>query len=321
MKEPTYRQTLVHAWNVVWENKILWILGLLSVFLGQLGFSDVFGKIWSMFDNSLASGGFALVPLLKLNLTGGVWSALGLVWLSVICVAVVFLVIFLAAASQGSLIAYAADWFKNGKHQTLAKPWRKSIKHFWSILLVNVVRQVLLFLLLLGFVLIADYFFVSRTPLEGFVFAASAVLVLIASLVFSALCIYTLCYVVLDGKGVLESVKKAWALFSDHLLVSLEVGLLLMLMNFFLVLVIAVGSFFAFLPSVLIWVAAGFTNLVVLAAIGLILGIFLLLLFIALVAGFFNAFTISAWVFLFMRMHKEGLSSRAIHFFKHIFSK
>ncbi len=321
MKEPTYRQTIVHAWNVVWENKILWILGLLSVFLGQLGFSDIFGKIWSVFDDSLTKGGVALVPLLKLNFTGGIWSALGLVWLSVICVAVIFLVIFLAAASQGTLISYAADWFKNGKHQTLAKPWNKSIKNFWSILLVNVARQALLFLLLLGFVLIADYFFVSRTPLEGFVFAASAVLVLLASLVFSALSIYTLCYVVIDGKGILVSIKKAWALFSEHLLVSLEVGVLLMLLNFLLVLVIAVGSFFAFLPSIVIWVAAGFTNLVVLAAVGLMLGIVLLLLFIALVAGFFNAFTISACVFLFMKMHKEGISSRTIHFFKHMFSK
>ncbi len=321
MKEPTYRQTLAHAWNVVWENKILWILGLLSVFLGQLGFSDIFGKIWSMFDGSLAREGVALAPLLKLNFNGELWSALGLVWLSIICVAVFFLVMFLATASQGALISYAADWFKNGKHQPITKPWHKSVKHFWSILLVNVVRQALLFLLLLGFVLIAENFFVSRTPLEGFIFATSAVLILVASLVFSALCVYTLCYVVIDGKGVVESVKKAWALFSDHLLVSLEVGLLLMLLNFLLVLVIAVGSFFAFLPSVLIWVAAGFTNLVVLAAVGFMLGIFLLLLFIALVAGFFNAYTISAWVFLFMRMHKEGVSSRTIHFFKHMFSK
>ena len=93
-----------------------------------------------------------------------------------------------------------------------------------------------------------------------------------------------------------------------------------MLLNFLLVVVILAGAFVAFLPAMLIWIAAGITNTVVLAAVGFSLGVFLLLVFIVLVAGFFNAFTTSAWVFLYMKMHKEGISSRTIHFFKHLFS-
>jgi len=94
-----------------------------------------------------------------------------------------------------------------------------------------------------------------------------------------------------------------------------------MLLNFLLIAAIMAAGFVAFLPALLIWVAAGLTNTIVLAAIGFSLGIFLWLIFIVLIAGFFNAYTTSAWVFLFIKMHKEGIPSRLIHFFKHFLGK
>ena len=319
MKEPTYRQTLGYAWNVVWHNKSLWILGLFSVLLGQLGFSDVFGKFWSIADFGLTGQGIILPPLLKLNLSGDLWSVLGIIWLGGICLSLLILLVFLAVTSQGALISYTAEWFKTKKHQKLSKPWGHGLKHFWSILLVNVARKIVLFLLLLGFAFAANYFLVSQTLSQGFVFALSLAVVLFLSLFISIISVYTLCYVVVDGKGLASAIKKGWALFSRHMLVSLEMGVLLVLLNFLLVTAIVVAGFFAFLPAVLIWVAAGFSNIVALAAAGLALGIFLLLVFMVLIAGFFNAFTTSAWVFLFMKMHKEGVPSRMIHFFKHLF--
>ena len=177
----------------------------------------------------------------------------------------------------------------------------------------------MLVLLLAVFGLALNYFFYSRTLSQGFLFAVSLALVLFVSLFISIISIYTLCALVVDGKGLWSAVKKSWAIFSRHMLVSLEAGILLMLLNFLLVTVIVVGSFFAFLPAMLIWLAAGITNTVVLAAIGFSLGVFLLLVFMILAAGFFNAFTTSAWVFLYMKMHKEGIPSRTIHLFKHLF--
>jgi len=321
MKEPTYRQTLAQAWNLVWHHKVLWILGLLSVFLGQLGFSDMFGRVWSFFDSSLSQEGFALLPIIKLNIYGGAWEILGLVWLAVICISIIALFGFLAVAAQGSLIYYAADWFKNGKQQTLHRPWNVAIKHFWSIAAVNIIKQIILFVLLALFVLSAGYFFNSHSVGYGLLFAIICVLVFFISLLLSCVSVYTLCYVVLDGRGLVVSVRKALVLLSEHVLVSLEVGLLLMFVNILLVGVILAGAFFTFLPAVLIWIAGGIANLVIFATIGFAVGLFLLLLFIAFVAGIFNAFTISAWVFLFMKMHKEGVSSRMVHFLKYIFSR
>lgn len=320
MKEPTYRQTLAHAWEAVWHNKILWVLGLLSVFLGQLGFSDIFGKIWSMLDaSSLAEENLGILSILQVNISVGVLNILGIVWLAIICVSILVLVVFLAVTSQGALISYAADWFKTRKHKEIDKSWHNSVKHFWNIFLVNIIRQIILLAILIGFISIAKYFFNSQSWGQGFLFALASVVALFTSLFLSVFSAYTLCYVILDGKGLLTSLKKGWKLFSNHLLVSLEVGIILMLLNLLLAAVIVGGSFFAFLPTAFIWIAAGISNSVSLAAVGLVFGIFLVLLFIALVAGLFNAFTTSAWVFLFIKMHKEGISSRMIHFFKYIF--
>lgn len=318
MKEPTYRQTFFHAWDVVWHNKALWILGLFAVLLGQFGFSDIFGQIWSVSDVGAIGRITVFLPAIKLNLSGDIWNTLGLVWLAGIFLSLLVLLIFLAVTSQGALISYAAAWFKTKKHQELSKPWSHSLKHFWSILFVNILRKVLLVLLLAVFGLALNHFFSSRTLPHNFLFAISLVLVLFVSLFISIISIYTLCALVVDGKGLGAAISKAWAIFSRHMLVSLEVGILLMLFNFLLVIAIVAGAFFAFLPAVLIWLAAGITNLIVLAAVGLALGVFLLLVFMVLIAGFFNAFTTSAWVFLFMKMHKEGIPSRLIHFFKHM---
>lgn len=322
MKEPTYRQTLGYAWEAVWHNKILWVFGLLSVFLGQLGFSDIFGKIWSVLDaSSLAGDNISILSTFHISIPVGVWNILGIVWLIIICVSIAVMVVFLAVTSQGALISYSADWFKTHKHKEIDKSWHNSVKHFWNILLINLVRQAILLGLLVGFVFVAKYFFSSQSWLQGLLFALASFLALFVSLFLSVFSVYTLCYLVLDGKGLVKSIKKAWLLLSDHFLVSLEVGVVLMLLNLLLVAVIIGGSFFAFLPTAFIWIAAGISNSVSLAVLGLIFGIFLVLLFIVLVAGLFNAFTTSAWVFLFIKMHKEGISSRLVHYVKHMFSR
>jgi hypothetical protein len=321
MKEPTYRQTLIHAWDVVWHNKSLWILGLFAVLLGQFGFSDVFGKMWSLADVGARGEWNFLLPTIKLNFSGDVWSALGILWLSIICMSIVAFLVFLAVTSQGALISYAADWFKSKKHQSLSKPWNRSLKHFWSILVVNILRSVCIGLSLAVFGVVLVRFFSSQVLPQGYLLALSLVLVLFVSLFISIISIYTLCALVIDGKGLRAAIAKAWDIFSHHTLVSLEVGVLLMLFNLLLVAAIVIAAFFAFVPAILIWFAAGITNTVILAAVGFFLGISLWLVLIVLIAGFFNAYTTSAWVFLFMKMHKEGISSRVIHFFKHMFGK
>lgn len=321
MKEPTFRQALVQAWTAVWHNKVLWIFGLLSVFLGQLGFSDVFGKVWSLTDFGMRDKAMILLPKLSLDMSGNIWSMLGVILLGGIGVSIVVLILFLSVASQGALIANAAEWFRTGKHQRTAKSWRYGLLHFWNVLGVNVLRKISLILLLAAFGLVLKYFLASHVISSSFLFAISMVLLLVLSLFISILTIYALCYSVIDGKGLFSSLKKSWILFSHHMLVSLEVGAVLLLLNLVLFAAITAGAFISFLPATLIWLVAGATNTVALAAAGFVLGLFLWLVFLGFIAGIFNAYTTSAWTYLFMSMHTNGVTSRTLQFFRHLFSR
>ncbi|MFA5062328.1 MAG: hypothetical protein WC526_04240 [Patescibacteria group bacterium] len=312
MREPTYRQAFVQAWHAVWHNKILWIFGLLSIFLGQFGFSSFIGQFGTLATSGLNQGIQTLFPQYLITLPTGLWGVLGIVLVFLIMAALFVFVAFLAVTSQGALIYFASEWFKGNKVITIAKAWKKGLQNFWEILAISIVRQVLLlfFIILLG--VIFNYFFSSNTFVSGLLIALVIFAVLFIALFISMIAIYAACYAVVDGKGFFSAIKKSWNLFHRHMLVSLEAGVLLMLMNFILVALVFITSFLAFLPSILIWLVAGITNYTALIAAGFFVGIGLWFVLLAALGAFFNAYTVSAWVYLFQKMHKEGIVSRLI---------
>lgn len=317
MHEPTYRQALAQAWHVTWHNKILWIFGLLSIFLGQFGFSDLFGKLWLI--TSGKGGGISIVlPWFSLTWPAGNWGIVSAVWIGIIVLCLGLVMAFLAITSQGALISYASERFKNKNYSNISKSWASGLHNFWRIAGIQIIRKILMVVLLGVFAYVLSNFLASSNAAVSIIFACVLVLVLFLSLFLSIMVVYTLCYTIIDSKGLISSLGKAWDLLSRHVLVSFEVGFLLMLFNFVLITFIIFGSFLAFLPSIFIWLAAGITNMMGLVTLGFVLGIFLWVVLVVFAAAFFNAFTTSTWVYLFSKMHHEGIASRVVHWFKHL---
>lgn len=319
MKEPTYRQALRQTWNLVWRHKILWILGLFSILLGQFGFSNFVGQFWSLSADGSYQGIEFLLLSFAIRASGSVWTVVGLVWLAGILLALSVFIVFLATASQGALISYAAEWFKNNRFSSISKSWQKGLANFWSLLGINIIRKILLVLSLLSLACVFRCFFILDNFWINLLFAGALVLLVFISLFISVIAVYASCYVVVDGKGIWLAIKKGWSLFAKHILVSLEVGILLLLLNFVLLAAILAASYAAFLPAVLVWLTAGFASSISLANAGLALGLILWLIFVVLLAGVFNAYTTSAWVYLFTKMHKEGIVSRLFGWFRGLF--
>jgi hypothetical protein len=69
------------------------------------------------------------------------------------------------------------------------------------------------------------------------------------------------------------------------------------------------------------WIVAGFSGLKFLVGFGIYTGVALYSALVLVVAGVFNAFVTCAWVYLFMKMHHEGVVSRVIHFLKNLFRR
>lgn len=315
MLEPTYNQAISKAWQMVRHHKIVWILGLLSVLLGQFGITNFIGQIAYLDQNTF----FSSRPS-ETIFSAAWWQPLvsgWSIWLMVIVVAVVVLVVFMAVAAEGSLIALSADWYKQGKIDSFDKAWHKGVKHFWRLLAVKVVERILLAVLLgvVGYLLLHFMAIGTSSALvvTGFVFAAGFLL----ALLISTVAIYASGYIVQDENSFFVALNKARWLFARHVLVSLELSIVQFMASLGLIVLIIVGSFWLLAPSVILSLIAGFTGFTGLISFGIYLTLVMFVVLIAVLGGIFNAWVTSSWIFLFMKMHREGVVSRVMRWFAH----
>lgn len=322
MKEPTYRQALLNSWRLVWHNKLLWILGLCSVALGQWGLSDFVGQLYVLVQNGFVNADFSALGVLKLDWgASNVLVVLLVVGLAVLILAFLAAIIFVSVSARGALISVAIAWYKNQKNISAARAWRDGVKNFLNLFGLTLAGKLTQTAVLLILSMIALKWGTAGSFLNSLFVALSCGVALFLAMAIEAISVYAAGYVVLDKAWLGHALKKGWRLFSKHILVSLELALGIILLDFLLVSLLILGSYVAFAPSLLLWVVAAAGGWQILATIGLVLGLALMILFIALLAGLYNAFITCAWIYLFMKMHKEGILSRVIYHLKNIFRK
>ncbi len=312
MLEPTYRQALVHAWHLVWHNKILWIFGLLSVLIGPFGINSFIGNLAVALNHPAARENYSQILKVLMEVKGAPWLA----WILVLGLALVVLVVFLAVASQGALIAAVAESLKKKPVPNLEKAWHKGVKHFWRLLFLNMLKRTALGVLLLA---VAVGFALAPETKVGFVWT---VIILSGGLLLGlatvAVGIYSAGYIVEEQRGLWRSILKGGKLFTNHLLVSLELSILLVLCDAIVIAGLVVASTLALVPSFVLSIIAGITSATALITIGIIFSSVLFIILTAFIGGIYNAFTTSAWIYLFMKMHHEGVVSRLLHYAKKI---
>lgn len=315
MLEPTYRQALSHAWKLAWHHKITWIVGLLSVFLGQLGLSNFVGQLVSeLFSNSSwwpASWGIIIINT-KEQLFWFLWTA-------VLVAALAVFVLVAAVCAQGALLVMAVHWYRTHLVMPLSHAWREGVKHFWGILAINFLEKIFLSVILATVLFSVNLFPASTAGLLGQILLVAIGIFL--ALVVSVVAILALGYTVIDRVPAVMAVGRGYALFKHHLLVSLELSALLLACNAIVVAVVSFALLMALVPSALVTVFAGVTGYVQLLAVAVTLYLFVVVLSLCLVGAAYNTFTTAAWMFVFMKMHHEGLTSRIMHHAAHLFRR
>jgi len=321
MREPTYRQALKASWHLAWNNKILWVFGLFAAFWGQIGLMDLLSKlslstsylgfspVWWMtprvwFDTNIFSS-------LNLGVNGWVW----LVWLSIIVLGFLIMLIFVSTVSQGTIIKVASQMIKSDKLPNIDKAWHTGSKNFWRLLFLNVIKKMIL--VFLGFFLgsLAILLAQINSGLDVFLFVILFLVLASVGVIVSFLAVYAAGYIVVENYKLFEAIKKAWDLFKNHWLVSVEVGLIIMVLNLALTVIAIAGLFLLFFPSLLFWLGSVLLYNPFLILIGTLLGLVLFMLFIFMIVAVFSVFNISVWTYLFCKMHHEGIKSRIIHYF------
>ncbi|HLD61046.1 MAG TPA: hypothetical protein VJA27_02865 [Patescibacteria group bacterium] len=313
MLEPSYRQALSHAWKLVWHHKLLWIFGLFSVLAGQFGLNNFLGQFFVLAEGSGGGSSWRIAGRWLLEATQTGEGLLLFLWLCVILVSLIALTVGAAVASQGTLIALAASWFKKQTFPNVRKAWRLGVKHFWRLLAISVVEKILLALLIAALAFLLNIYAVSETTLTSVAMVVLLSVILFTALVISAVGIYSAGYVVVEERGLFDALRRGWHLFSRHILVSLELSLILVLCNFLLILILFAGSYIILIPTTLLTLIAGFSGYLTLLKVAVVLNTVLFVLLIGITGAIFNAFTTSAWIYLFMKMHHESLASRVVH--------
>jgi len=322
MHEPTFRQALISSWRLVAHKKSLWIFGILSALLGQWGISDIVG---SLYQTSSRGFQFWDLNVVASYFTAWNWHKVSvillLLWLFGIMLLLFVGVVFLAVSARGAIIAYAIHWYKKEKIIPLAEAWHLGVKKFFPLLIITVVSRLLQFLIVCLFALLASYLINYSGFFFSLLIVLSAAVALFLAMVVEAISIYSSGYLLLRAEHTLDAIKKGWNLFLNHILVTLELGIILLAFSFVFLVVIIYASLLAFLPSVLLWLVAGFAGLNSLVAFGLYMGMTIYAALVLVVAGIFNAFVTVSWMYFFMKMHHEGIPSRLIHFLSNIFRK
>lgn len=318
---PIYRAALKEAWLLVWRNTSLWLLGLLSVlFAGSFGLSNFLSQIII----TMSTGGRAawllswqMPPLGVSKTTAVIW----LIWLIGLMTIFAIAIIFISITAKTALLLATADYYKKRVMPKLANVWNRGLNYFWKIFTIEILRKVILALIVVAFGVIWIAFPFAESGLNMTLGVIALGLTLIIGIIITAVSIFASGYAVIEDKSIWVSIKKAWNLLRNHLLVSFEISAILTLIDLVLIAGFAVLFSFSFIPSLFVWIVAGAFGSQALAIFGAFFGFVFMLLLIAIIGAIYNTFYTSVWMYLFMKMHHEGIMSRFFHHLGKLFSK
>jgi len=321
----SYRSLLKQAWNIIWKHKYLWFFGLFAS-LTAIGGSVEYQLIAQKFNQNLINGSYdslngilllgelcqglyqGLIQLLQYNF----WSILNALTFLLLSLTLLFVFVWLAITSQAALV-YKVKKILGAKKKLTDLGIRQGLtvghQHFWAVLGLNILIKVLISLA----------FFIISLPLLFMFFNDTAVLVVVYTILFvifvpvavslSLLVKYAIAYNVLEGRPLMASLEAGWKLFKNNWLVSLEMAIILFIINFL------VG--FGILLLLSIFVFPLFWMGLAIQATGLVIITLLVALIIMILIGSgLTAFQISTWTGLFLQLKENGGTAKLERVFK-----
>ena len=325
MHEPLYSQALRHSWHLVWRNKTLWFFGLFAAVLGQMGLlefltqADLSTARSGLLDGSTSQSVMVTIraATTSLPIDGWIWI------LCVFAIALGFLIVttFVAVVSQGVLIETTAQSVKKDKAPHIPQAWRAGVRRFWPLFGLNAMRKGIIVLLTMGLGWGSWNAVYSANAADTALFFILFLLAVMVGIIISFLTIYIAGYIMVEDYPLLDACEAAWRLFLDHWLVSFEVAALILILEVAVAFLALTGLLVFFFPAVLLWFFAVITSNFALLLTGFILGAILFTCWLVFLGSVFTVFTTSVWTFLFMKMHRQGIGSRLVHWLSYKKSK
>jgi hypothetical protein len=315
----SHRSLLKQAIIIAWKHKYLWVCGLFASLVASSG-SWEYKILTENLNQNLADGGsyklngFLSIGEIIKNFFLGLGnifrydfiSVLNAITLILITLLILVGFIWLAIVSQAALVSSVKKIATTKKKEadiSLREEFGYGNSHFWPVLGLNFLTKIL----------ISVAFFIIGLPLLFIIIRDSAFSALIYTVLFviffpiatglALMLKYAIAYKVLENTSFVKSVKKAWRLFLNNWLVSLEMAVILFLISLLASGLVLLVLFLALMPLLLLGLmfnAIWLITLVMLIAI----------IVIALAGSLLTTFQVTTWTTLFLRLRDKGAAAK-----------
>ncbi|KPJ85918.1 hypothetical protein AMJ57_01205 [Parcubacteria bacterium SG8_24] len=316
---PFYRGIIGDAWRIAWNHKHLWLFGFFASFIGFGWISEVFlGVVKKSRELIVMSygGSVQLIPglatlkaIIRFSpfpiLTSFVFVAVGLLFVG--------LLLWISTVSVGGLIASIRKIVRGGE-LSFGEAVRSGADSFWRLFGINISAKVIAILAVIVTGTNLSLLIADGTVMSALYYLASFIIFTLLAVVASLIAVYASNYAVIKDKGCYESVVASWHLFKKHWLVSIEMAILLFLINLGVGLLALLLLFLLSVPVVfLFFVSAALSSMATLGAIFFVLAVALMIIIMILTVSFLTTFQVAAWLLVWSRVSEKGVVARLMH--------
>lgn len=319
MKESIYIQATKKSWEFVQVNRVLVVFGIFAAFLGQFGIVDFLSRLGLItgdtgkYFSTIASIGMQMGDFAT-SIAFSLESKMLAYFLLMLFLGLFSVFVFIAIVSQGAII-YSAKQSVKKRPIDITKAWHTGSANFGSLFFVHFFKKISLTLISIVVGLSAYAAFTIPSLINNLFFLGVFLIFSLVGLVLSFVIAYTSIYIVVEKYTINEAFSAAWNLLQNHWIVSFEVGILLLVFNLFFGVFAGLGFILFVLPAILIWFAviliSGSGALLI---AGFISSGIVFTMYLMLAGAMFTIFTTYIWTYVFMKMNKEGIKSRIVHY-------
>ena len=326
--QPFYRLIFKRILSVSWKNKWLWVLGFFAAIIGN---GSVYESLIRSFNN-ISEGRSALYTLREYAESGifgmlswdnfvSLWQAdsaafgmnlLGLV----VFLCIMAVIITLGVICQGALIRGVVD-VDQGKKTTLKQSFKIGVERFWAIFELNIITKVVFFGLLMLLVYLVYLIPSISLAWNMFIYIVSFLIFIIIGIIIHFITIYGTAYIVLRKQGVFEALNNAWKIFMKHIVLNIEMGVLLFLLNIIFAIVFMIALFVVLAPVVLLYFLLAMVGTKIGMMIALLLGLIIFFIAVVLAGSWWTTFQLGSWAILFEELVLKGGKSKIVRLLEH----
>lgn len=310
-----YRTIITKAWELTKRYKFLWLFGFFAAFLGNATeYQTLFNQINSINNQPEVYSSIVQTLSLYAQAIFNIWqlplvNILAFVLTLLFIILVVLIFAWLAVTSQVAIIKNA-DKVNSGKDINFKDSFVDSVQYFWPAFGLNLLAKGIIFILLTLFVTPVLVILIAEGAKFAILFTLLTIIIFVPiTIIITFVTKYAIAYLVLKGQKFWEAFKNGWRLFAANWLISIEMALIVLVINAALAFLLSIIGLLIVSPLIIIGLTSAIPQLFF-VIFGMALIIVAILFFFA--AAVFSTWQNSVWTLLFIKLNSGGAYAKIV---------